>query len=74
MVEKIKHLLGNFKDKTIGVLGLAFKQNTDDIRQSTSVVIIKFLLKEGANIKCFDPLAMENTNKILLNLPNCQYE
>ena len=40
MVEKIKHLLGDLKDKTIGVLGLAFKQNTDDIRKSPSIDII----------------------------------
>jgi len=74
MVEKIKHLLGDFKDKTIGVLGLAFKQNTDDIRKSPSIDIIKLLLKEGAKIKCFDPLAMDNTKKILPDLTYCQDE
>jgi UDPglucose 6-dehydrogenase len=74
MVEKIKHLLGDLKDKTIGILGLAFKQNTDDIRKSPSIDIIQLLLKEGAYIKCFDPLAMENTKKILPNLTYCQDE
>jgi len=74
MVEKIKHLLGSLKDKTIGVLGLAFKQNTDDIRQSASIDIIKLLLKEGAYIRCFDPLAMDNTKKILPDLTYCQDE
>ncbi len=74
MVGKIKHLLGNLKDKTIGVLGLAFKQNTDDIRQSPSIDIIKLLLKEGAKIKCFDPLAMENSRRILPDLTYCQDE
>ena len=68
MVEKIKHLLGDLKYKTIGVLDLAFKQNTDDVRQSPSLDIIKLLLKEGAKIKCFDPLAMDNAKKILSNL------
>ncbi|MBA7535105.1 hypothetical protein ES705_27356 [subsurface metagenome] len=43
MVEKIKHLLGDLKDKIIGALGLTFKQNTDDIRESLSVDIIKLL-------------------------------
>ena len=43
MVEKIKHLLGDLKDKIIGVLRLVFKQNTDDIRESPSVDIIKLL-------------------------------
>jgi len=74
MVEKIKHLLGDLKDKTIGVLGLAFKQNTDDIRKSPAVDIIQLLLKEGAYIRCFDPLAMDNTKKILPNLTYCQDE
>jgi UDPglucose 6-dehydrogenase len=74
MVEKIKHLLGDLKDKTIGVLGLAFKQNTDDIRQSPSIDIIQLLLKEGAQIRCFDPLAMENSRRILPTLIYCQDE
>ncbi len=74
MVEKIKRHLGNLEGKTIAILGLAFKQNTDDIRQSPSIDIIKLLLKEGAKIKCFDPLAMENTRKILLDLTYCQDE
>ena len=74
MVEKIKYHLGNLKGKTIAILGLAFKQNTDDIRQSPSIDIIKRLLKEGARIKCFDPLAMDNTKKILTNLIYCQDE
>ena len=74
MVEKIKHHLGDLKGKTIGILGLAFKQNTDDIRKSPAMDIIKLLLKEGARIKCFDPLAMDNTKKILPNLTYCQDE
>jgi UDPglucose 6-dehydrogenase len=74
MVDKIKHHLGDLKGKTIAILGLAFKQNTDDIRKSPSLDIIKLLLKEGAKIKCFDPLAMENTHKILPNLTYRQDE
>ena len=75
MVEKIKHHLGSdLNGKTIGILGLAFKQNTDDIRKSPSIDIIKLLLKEGAKIKCFDPLAMKNTRKILPDLTYCQDE
>jgi len=75
MIEKIKYHLGdNLKEKTIGILGLAFKQNTDDIRKSPAIDIIQLLLKEGARIKCFDPLAMENTRKILPNLTYCQDE
>jgi len=74
MVNKIKHHLGDLKGKTIGILGLAFKQNTDDIRKSPAIDIIKLLLKEGAKIKCFDPLAMNNTKKILPDLTYCQDE
>jgi UDPglucose 6-dehydrogenase len=74
MIDKIKHHLGNLKGKTIAILGLAFKQNTDDIRKSPAIDIIKLLLKEGAHIRCFDPLAMENTRKILPNLTYCQDE
>ena len=74
MVEKIKHLLRSLKDKTIGILGLAFKQNTDDIRKSPAIDIIQLLLKEGARIRCFDPLAMENTRKILPDLIYCRDE
>jgi len=74
MVDKIKHHLGDLKGKTVAVLGLAFKQNTDDIRKSPAIDIIKLLLKEGVHIRCFDPLAMDNTKKILPNLIYCQDE
>ena len=74
MVEKIKHHLGDLKGKTIAILGLAFKQNTDDIRESPSIDIIKLLLKEEAKIKCFDPLATENSRRILPDLTYCQDE
>ena len=74
MVEKIKHHLGDLKGKTIGILGLAFKQNTDDIRKSPAIDIIQLLLKGGARIRCFDPLAMDNTKKILPNLTYCRDE
>jgi len=74
MVEKIKHHIGDLKGKTIAILGLTFKQNTNDIRQSPSIDIIKLLLKEGAHIRCFNPLAMNNTKKILPDLNYCQDE
>jgi UDPglucose 6-dehydrogenase len=78
MVEKIKRHIGDLKGKTIAILGLAFKQNTDDIRKSPAVDIIKLLLEEGAKIKCFDPLAMDNTKKSLsglnLNITYCHDE
>ena len=72
MVEKLKRHIGNLKGKTIAILSLAFKQNTDNIRKSPAIDIIQLLLKEGAHIRCFDPLAMDNTKKILPNLTYCQ--
>ena len=74
MVEKIERLVGGLRGKQIGILGLAFKQNTDDIRESASIDIIKILLKEGSKIKCFDPLAMDNTKKILPDIIYCENE
>ncbi len=68
MVEKIERLAGGVEGKTIGVLGLAFKQNTDDIRESPAIAIINELLKKGAKLKVYDPRAMPNAKKILGNL------
>jgi len=55
---------GSFKGKTIGILGLAFKPNTDDMRDAKSVEIIGKLLAEGADVKAYDPIAIENTRQI----------
>ncbi len=82
MVEKIGLLLGvdhsaqnAFKDYTLGILGLAFKPNTDDMRESPSITIINELLEKGARIKAFDPIAMENARKIFGNRVHyCQDE
>lgn len=61
MVDKIKSLLDNkIKDKTITVLGLAFKPKTDDIRDAASTIIIPKLINEGAIINTYDPVAMDN--------------
>ena len=74
MIEKIKRLLVDLKGKQIGILGLAFKQNTDDIRESSPIDIIKLLLKQGAKIKCFDPMAIDNAKKILPDIEYCKNE
>ena len=72
IVEKSKKLLGgDVKGKTIGVLGLSFKPDTDDMRDAPSVVIINHLQKAGAKIKAFDPIAMENAKKILKSITFC---
>ena len=55
---------GDFKGKNIGILGLAFKPNTDDMRDAKSVEIIETLLAEGAEVMAYDPIAMDNTKHI----------
>ncbi len=64
-VTKLRHILGGFRGKTVGLLGLSFKPNTDDMRDAPSVEIIKLLLYEGAKVKVYDPVAMENARSIL---------
>ena len=54
----------SIEGKEIAVLGLAFKANTDDIRESRSIPVIKELIKKGANVRAYDPMAMENMKKI----------
>ena len=68
---KIKKALKNVKGKTIGILGLAFKPNTDDMRFAPSIDIISELQKEGAKIKAYDPEAMERARDILKNVEYC---
>jgi UDPglucose 6-dehydrogenase len=70
MVNKIVEKVGDLKGKTIGILGLSFKPNTNDIRESSSIAIIQGLLDMGAKIKAFDPTAMEEAKAIL---PQIEY-
>jgi UDPglucose 6-dehydrogenase len=67
-VKKITDTLWVLKDKTIGVLGLAFKQNTDDVRLSPAIDLCQFLLKEGAKLRVYDPRAMEKARAVLKNV------
>lgn len=72
VLQKIKDALWIVKDKTIAVLGLAFKPNTDDLRNSPSIDLIKALISEGAKIKAYDPKAMEKAKKILKDVIFCK--
>ena len=66
IVSKSKRLLkGGLKNKTIAVLGLSFKPDTDDMRDAPSIVVINSLIRAGARIKAYDPVAMKNAGKIL---------
>ena len=71
MIEILKNKTGNLENKKIGVLGLAFKPNTDDIRESPAITIIKRLIKEKSVIYVFDPKAMKNMKEIF---PDINYE
>ena len=64
MVMKLKRNVGDLKGKVITVLGLAFKAETDDMRESPAITIINKLLEEGAKVKAHDPKAIENARKI----------
>ncbi len=64
-VKKIEQTLWVVGDKTIGVLGLAFKPNTDDMRNAPSIDIIQALVHDGAKVRAYDPVAVPNAQKIL---------
>lgn len=68
MIQKIKHITGGVKGKTIAFLGLSFKPNTDDMREAPAADIIQALLQEGAQIRAYDPVAMPEARKILPNI------
>lgn len=63
--EKVVEHLGDLKGKKVAVWGLAFKPETDDMRQAPSIVVINELIKAGAEVVAFDPIAIENARNIL---------
>ena len=71
LVEILKKHVPCLENRTIGVLGLAFKPNTDDIRDSRAIPIVEKLLKERAFIKAYDPKATENFKKVFPNITYC---
>jgi UDPglucose 6-dehydrogenase len=70
-LKKVHDTLWIVKDKTIGVLGLAFKPNTDDMRLAPSLEVIRPLQKEGAKIRAYDPKAMEKAREVLPGVEFC---
>jgi UDPglucose 6-dehydrogenase len=70
-VNKLKEMVADFKGKTIGVLGLAFKPNTDDMRDAPSLNITNELLKAGAKVKAYDPVAMGVAASLLPEVTMC---
>ncbi len=71
MVEKMEDKLHSLKGKVIGVLGLSFKPDTDDLRDSPSLELIRELKKGGAKVKAYDPVARSKARKILSGVTFC---
>jgi len=70
--DRMKSVLGTLEGKTVAVLGLAFKPNTDDLRDAKSLEIIANLLAENAVVRAYDPIAMANTRKIFPQIGYCE--
>ncbi|MBZ0317980.1 MAG: UDP-glucose/GDP-mannose dehydrogenase family protein [Anaerolineae bacterium] len=76
VILKLEEIWGSVKDKVVGLMGLAFKENTDDMRESPSITIGDYLHGRGAVVRGYDPVAMENASKIMpyLNLAEDPYD
>ena len=73
MVDKIVHACGGgVAGKTIAVLGVTFKPNTDDVRESPSLVILPGLMQRGARVRAFDPAGMEEARRVLEGVAWCR--
>jgi len=72
-LSKVRSALWTLRGKKIGVLGLAFKGETDDIRESPAIDLVEMLLAEGCSIAAFDPAAMKRTEEVLPAGPNLRY-
>ncbi|MDG4656628.1 UDP-glucose/GDP-mannose dehydrogenase family protein [Ectobacillus antri] len=65
VLKKMEHVLGNWIGKTVAVLGLSFKAGTDDMRESPSLIVIDYLLKQGVHVKVHDPVVRWSSDKVL---------
>lgn len=71
-VARIRERLGGLSERTIALLGLSFKPNTDDIREARSLEIIRLLLQEGAIVRAYDPVAMPRVQAIYPQITYCR--
>ncbi|MCK5109791.1 MAG: UDP-glucose/GDP-mannose dehydrogenase family protein, partial [Methanosarcinales archaeon] len=71
MVELLANRIGDLRNRRIAVLGLSFKNETDDIRESRSIPVIRELLNRGATVAAYDPLASENMREVFPDVLYC---
>lgn len=71
VLHKLRALLGSLEGKTIGILGLSYKPNTDDMREAPSIDVIKLLRREGAEVRAYDPVAIPVAKRILNAVTFC---
>lgn len=72
MVEKIRETVGALNGKTFAFLGLSFKPNTNDLREAPALAIAQILMKQGATIRAYDPVALEEASRTLNGLIPCR--
>ncbi len=72
IIKKLRDVLWTLSNKTVGVLGLSFKPDTDDMREAPSIYIVNELQKEGSYIRAYDPAAMENARRVLKDITYCE--
>jgi UDPglucose 6-dehydrogenase len=72
VILKLRDMLGSMKGKTVGLLGLAFKPNTDDMRDAPSAEIARAVLAEGGTVKAYDPVAMHVAEKMMPGVRMCE--
>jgi len=72
VVEKLREVLGGLRGQVIGVLGLAYKPNTDDVRESPAIDVIENLLQKGADVRAYDPKAMPVLKRTMNSIAYCE--
>jgi UDPglucose 6-dehydrogenase len=71
VVERIREAVGGLQGKTVGLLGLSFKPNTNDVREAPALLIAERLMAEGATVRAYDPAALEESTRLLPGLIPC---
>ncbi|MDQ6711643.1 MAG: UDP-glucose/GDP-mannose dehydrogenase family protein [Candidatus Dormibacteraeota bacterium] len=72
VVEKLREVLGGLRGQVIGILGLAYKPNTDDVRESPAIDVIENLMQKGANVRAYDPKAMPTLKAQMNSIEYCK--